>query len=227
MAIVLIAVLLDLLFYAWTQRPPITHQDLDRPLCQRYSALIWAFAALVLCSLASIWLPELQAYPKAWEISSGQFFDTVIDYITIEYYSTIETFSTFMYLRILNPVRDGLLALPWSVALALLALAGWRAQGGRLAVLLVGLAAVILITGFWEKSMITVYLIGVSVTLAMLIGLPLGVLGAMNERSSAMLRLLCAFRNIRPLIPATSGHPYRGIRPPLTRCFEAHVFSVS
>jgi len=37
----------------------------------------------------------------------------------------------------------------------------------------------------------------------------------------------CAFRSIRPPIPATSGHPYRGIRPPLTRCVEAHVFSVS
>ena len=39
--------------------------------------------------------------------------------------------------------------------------------------------------------------------------------------------VLCAFRSIRPPIPATSGHPYRGIRPPLTRCVEAHVFSVS
>ena len=63
-------------------------------------------------------------------------------------------------------------------------------------------------------------------------------IGAWLDHEEALFRRLerrvvssrieaCAFRSIRPPVPATSGHPYRGIRPPLTRCFEAHVFSVS
>ena len=39
--------------------------------------------------------------------------------------------------------------------------------------------------------------------------------------------LLCIFRDIRPPIPTTSAHLYRGIRPALTRCREALVFDIS
>jgi len=31
----------------------------------------------------------------------------------------------------------------------------------------------------------------------------------------------CVFRSIRPLIPTTCAHPFRGIRPLVTRCREA------
>jgi uncharacterized protein (DUF1330 family) len=34
----------------------------------------------------------------------------------------------------------------------------------------------------------------------------------------------CVFRRIRPPIPTTSGHLFRGIRPPVTRCLEAACF---
>ena len=34
----------------------------------------------------------------------------------------------------------------------------------------------------------------------------------------------CAFRRIRPPIPITSGHLFRCIRPPVTRCREAVDF---
>ena len=52
------------------------------------------------------------------------------------------------------------------------------------------MALTILITGFWHESMITVYLIGVSVVIALLIGVPLGVAGALNDRVSAVLRVV-------------------------------------
>jgi putative ATP-dependent endonuclease of OLD family len=35
---------------------------------------------------------------------------------------------------------------------------------------------------------------------------------------------ICVFRRIRPPIPTTSGHLFRGIRPPVTRCREAACF---
>ncbi len=38
---------------------------------------------------------------------------------------------------------------------------------------------------------------------------------------------VCIFRDIRPPIPTTSAHLYRGIRPALTRCREALVFDIS
>jgi peptide/nickel transport system permease protein len=36
-----------------------------------------------------------------------------------------------------------------------------------------------------------------------------------------LILTICVFRSIRPLIPTTSGHLFRSIRPPVTRCREA------
>ena len=45
-----------------------------------------------------------------------------------------------------------------------------------------GLTFLIAATGQWEKAMITVYLCGISVVIAMLIGLPIGILVAERDR---------------------------------------------
>ena len=45
--------------------------------------------------------------------------------------------------------------------------------------------------------------------------------------SCALEDAACIFRDIRPPIPTTSAHLYRGIRPALTRCREALVFDIS
>ena len=47
------------------------------------------------------------------------------------------------------------------------------------------------------------------------------------DGTSNHLSGLCIFRDIRPPIPTTSAHLYRGIRPALTRCREALVFDIS
>ena len=51
---------------------------------------------------------------------------------------------------------------------------------------------------------------------------------AANQRWSLDFTMdACIFRDIRPPIPTTSAHLYRGIRPALTRCREALVFDIS
>lgn len=191
LAIVLIAVVLDRAFSAWRALPPATHESLSRPWQQRFRPLIWAIGITLVLSVLAHWVPWLRTYPKALQLSFGHVVETAIDYITINYYPAIESVSGFLYLNVLNPIRDTLLALPWSVVIAALFVAGYLAQGRDLALTVAGLALAILLSGFWHEAMITVYLIGVSTVIAMLIGMPLGVLGSMNDRLSAALRLLC------------------------------------
>ena len=50
---------------------------------------------------------------------------------------------------------------------------------------------------------------------------------ALSEGFTAFKFGWCIFRDIRPPIPTTSAHLYRGIRPALTRCREALVFDIS
>ena len=62
----------------------------------------------------------------------------------------------------------------------------------------------------------------------MAVVLPHGVLfrGAAEGKIREYI-IKCIFRDIRPPIPTTSAHLYRGIRPALTRCREALVFDIS
>jgi glycine betaine/proline transport system permease protein len=93
-------------------------------------------------------------------------------------------------LNVLVPVRRFLIGLPWLGVAVLLALAGWRLGGPRLAALTGGLTVLIAFTGLWEEAMITVYLCGISVVIAMLIGLPIGILVAERDRLWSWVRVV-------------------------------------
>lgn len=47
---------------------------------------------------------------------------------------------------------------------------------------------------------------------------------AAGERFDVVAVLACVFRSMRPAIPTTCAHLFRGIRPPVTRCREAASF---
>jgi glycine betaine/proline transport system permease protein len=59
--------------------------------------------------------------------------------------------------------------------------------GWRLALLCTALAAFIVVNGLWVKAMTTVYLCGVSVIIATVIGMPLGMLAALNSRAGKVI----------------------------------------
>jgi glycine betaine/proline transport system permease protein len=52
------------------------------------------------------------------------------------------------------------------------------------------LSVLIVVSGLWAKAMVTVYLCGASVILATLIGVPLGVLAALNKRAGLVIGAL-------------------------------------
>src|SRR5690606_3109535 len=62
--------------------------------------------------------------------------------------------------------------------------------GPRLALVTGALSLLIAATGQWEKAMVTVYLCGVSVVVACLIGIPVGILAAERDRLWAWVRVV-------------------------------------
>ena len=72
------------------------------------------------------------------------------------------------------------------IALAL----GWRLGGARLAILCSAMVLAIASLGLWEKAMISVYLVGASVFLACLIGIPIGILSARNDRLHSIVQVI-------------------------------------
>jgi glycine betaine/proline transport system permease protein len=120
----------------------------------------------------------VQRYPQALQASVGGVFSELIRWINVNFFDAIEAFKNAVLLNVLVPLKRLLGGLPWLGVTALLAFAGWRLGGLRLALLVGTLAFLIAATGQWEKATITVYLCGVSVILASLIGIPIGILSA-------------------------------------------------
>ena len=75
-----------------------------------------------------------------------------------------------------------MISVPWFVVVLLVFTIGLRIQGLALGIKCSMLVLFIAMSGFWEKAMITVYLIGVCVLLANLIGIPIGIIASQNDR---------------------------------------------
>src|SRR5262249_42895460 len=106
---------------------------------------------------------------------------TAVDWINVNFFDAIEVFRTFLLLNFLNPARAFLDGMPWLAATGLLALAGWRLGGAKLALLAAGLTFFCAAVGLWEKTMATVYLCGIGSIISALIGIPIGVWGARSD----------------------------------------------
>jgi len=92
---------------------------------------------------------------------------------------------------VLIPLRDAFLALPVVSVLIGLTAVGWRIGGLRSALICLAFILPIAVSGWWDRAMITVYMVFVSVTLAILIGFPLGVLGASRPERANRFLLVC------------------------------------
>ncbi|MBE7472789.1 MAG: choline ABC transporter permease [Anaerolineae bacterium] len=156
--------------------------------------ILGAAVALILLVLALNVMPfEIGAFPAEWNLGLRQPIDALQSWII----GNRATSPLFVYF--FDPLSDAidigiraiegfLLWLPWPVLLAGIFLLGQKLGGLRLALLsLLGFLYMGLI-GLWEESMQTLALMGVSVIIALLIGIPLGILAARFPRFEAFLR---------------------------------------
>jgi glycine betaine/proline transport system permease protein len=182
LAITLLAITLDRLSQAYANRPPPMHSEPSREIWRR-----WPYTLTFIIIVASTWilglfLPGLNIYPEQWQITTGSFWGEVVRYININYFDALESFKNFLLLNLMIPFKRFLLSLPWVVVVAAVTLGGLQLGGWRLGLLTGSLTAFIASVGLWTKAMITLYLCGLSVLIACMIGIPVGVLAARNER---------------------------------------------
>jgi glycine betaine/proline transport system permease protein len=181
-AIVVLAVALDRLSQAYAVKAgaPAASRAAGG-FAARHSYTLAGVAVVTVTALLGLALPAVQRYPEALQASVGGVFSEVIRWINVNFFDTIEAFKNAILLNLLVPFKRLLGGMPWLGVTALLAFAGWRLGGFRLALLVGALAFLIAATGQWEKAAITVYLCGISVVLASLIGIPVGILSAERE----------------------------------------------
>jgi glycine betaine/proline transport system permease protein len=188
LAIVALAVMLDRLSQAFAQLRPEAAGNGAFPA--RHPYLIGAAALVSITGIVGLAIPAVQTWPAGWELSTGTFWSEVVAWINVNFFDTIEAIKNAVLLNLLVPFKRFLVGLPWIGVSAVLAFAGWRLGGARLALLVALLATLIAMTGQWEKAMITVYLCGISTVIAMLIGLPVGILAAERDAVWTPVRVI-------------------------------------
>ena len=183
LAIVALAVALDRLSQAYAVKAGATGQArAGSGLVARHPYTLAALAVVVATAVAGLAVPALQHYPEALQVSTGGAFSGIVRWINVNFFDVLEGMKNAILLNVLVPLKRLLGGLPWLGVTALLAFAGWRLGGLRLAATVGVLAFLIAATGQWEKAMITVYLCGISVVAASLIGIPVGIVSAERER---------------------------------------------
>ncbi len=175
----------------------INRQAVSNLDLQRYRWAIIALAALVLLLLLPLALRQLPveigAFPESWNLHLRQPIDRFEDWI-LSNRNTHPLFTLFF-----NPISDAidfgirqleafLLWLPWPALMLAVFLLGQRAGGLKTALLSVGGLLFMGVTGLWVESMQTLALMGVSVFIALLIGIPLGIAAARSDRFEAAIR---------------------------------------
>jgi glycine betaine/proline transport system permease protein len=190
-AIVALAIAMDRLSQAAAEKlsAPSSAASRQTGWPGRYPHSAAAIALVVATSVLALPIPGLRTFPEALELSTGTFWSEVVAWININYFDTLEAIKNAMLLNVLIPFKRFLGDLPWFGVMLLLAFAGYRLGGLKLAVLTAGLMLFISVTGQWEKAMITVYLCGISAVLAALIGIPVGIFAATRDRLWSWVQL--------------------------------------
>ncbi|MFT5115687.1 MAG: glycine betaine/proline transport system permease protein, partial [Parasphingorhabdus sp.] len=137
---------------------------------------IWKLVGLWLVVATGIayMFDPVQAWPKDYVISTAAFWNDLVTWINIEWFDVLDAFRTFALLEVMRPFRDALAAAPWTMMIGLLAIGAYALGGARLAIYCAALALAIVMTGYWGPAMNSLYLILISVTLAVIMGFPVG-----------------------------------------------------
>ena len=183
LAIVALAIALDRLTQALATKTR-EHQSGETGnmgFLQRYPYSTSMLALVLVTGLVGLIIPAVQTYPESLQLSTGTFWSEVVRWINVNFFDYLEAFKNALLLNVLIPFKRFLISLPWFGVTCLLALAGWSLGGIRLAATVAVLAGLIALTNQWEKAMITVYLCGISVILACLLGMPIAILTAERQ----------------------------------------------
>jgi len=205
--IVLFAVTLDRLSKAWVVKQP-AHFEKGTPWWRRHILALTALAVFVFFVAISQVIPFLAEVGRRQNFSQGKEIDTAIKtFLALDpVQNTTGAIRYVLNVWILNPFRDFLLSIP-TFAFVLLVVAFSLSLGGkRPAIYAAIFFSLVALSGWWDRSIITLYSVISAVTIALLIGVPIGILAARSEKWSRRVLLACdtaqTFPSFIYLIPA-------------------------
>lgn len=205
--IVLLAVTLDRMSKAWVVKLP-EHFERGTPFWIRHKFLLMAIGAFVGFTLIAQFVPILSEVGRKQSWSQGKEIDTLIkNFLAIDAVQAITNSIRYVLnIWVLNPLRDFMLSIPTVAFVLLVSAAALLVAGRREAVLAAVFFGLVALTGWWDRSVITLYSVLAAVSIALLLGVPIGIVAARKEKTANAVLLACdtaqTFPSFIYLIPA-------------------------
>jgi len=117
--------------------------------------------------------------------------DAFIDFIVIYFGGPLQWFRDNMIVNVLAPMRDALLYMPYIAVMILIGGLGLIVGGLYSASLTVGFFAFIALAGWWDRAMITAYMVLFAVLICIVVGIPLGIWASRDKRRTASVLTWC------------------------------------
>lgn len=205
--IVLLAVMLDRMSKAWVVKQP-EHFERGTPFWKRHQMLLLGAALFVGFTLLSWVLPIAAEIGRQQDFSQGKELDNLIKgFLDIEVVKSTTWFlRAFVNVKILIPFRGFMLSIPTFAFILLVTAFALTLAGRKQAVLAALFFSLVALSGWWDRAIITLYSVVAAVTIAAIIGLPIGIISARSEKWSTRVLLMCdtaqTFPSFVYLIPA-------------------------
>ena len=205
--IVLLAVTLDRMSKAWVVKQP-EHFEKGTPWWKKHLTFVLAIAAFVFFVILSKFIPEAQTLGRTQNFSQGKELDNLIKaFLNIEVVKATTGFlRAFLNVQVLIPFRNFLLSIPTPALILLVTAFALWLGGRRQAILAAIFFSLVALSGWWDRSVITLYSVISAVSLAALVGLPIAIVAARSDKWSKRVLLVCdtaqTFPSFVYLIPA-------------------------
>ena len=205
--IVLLAVMLDRMSKAWVVKQP-THFERGTVWWRRHQIALVGLGLFCACLIAAQFLPIAKEITAAQNFSRGKEIDVLIkDFLDFEVVKSVTGFlRAFVNVQILIPFRNFLLSIPTPALVLLVTAFALAIAGRKQAVYALIFFALVALSGWWDRAIITLYSVISAVLLAALFGLPLGIIAARSEKWSIRVLLACdtaqTFPSFVYLLPA-------------------------
>jgi glycine betaine/proline transport system permease protein len=181
-AIVVMAIVLDRVTTAWSQRDRrrVTVSVRGRTVSRRLQVV----AAIVVTVVAVLFGREVlrqQEFPEAWETSVAAPTNAVVDWTKTNLDGVTGALSDFVIVRLLDPLEKLFLGVPWWMVAGAFALLALRFSGWRLALGMFACVAALGFLGMWDLAMGTLSQVLVAVAITLAAAIPLGILASRND----------------------------------------------
>ena len=195
--IVLIAVVLDRISLAWANKQTDYFADLSFVAKHKFSLLFLAvfMAGTILAYIGTFLIREgpnyLYLIPHNKGITTEQFWQAGVDWIWDTFFFVLKGFNEWLIKGVLLPIKNAYLSMPVVATFVLTMGIAYILAGVRSALIVGAFLLFIALTEWWDRALITAYLMTVGVVVSTVIGVIAGSLCAQNNFATKFMLTVC------------------------------------